>query len=193
LLSHLEPNLARPQTLSLKGDPTLKNTKTILFAASLILNLILIFGLSAIGYTQNNNAPQSNTPSANEGDSNTPAISEENNSPPKTNNPPSAPTVTVRNQYLTSYEFLITLMVSVIALLALLMEFTLLKRIPNLKAEETLRVFAVTLILLGTLFFITAGFDSNQVAPAMGLFGTVAGYLLGKSTSRNEDKDDATQ
>jgi hypothetical protein len=39
----------------------------------------------------------------------------------------------------------------------------------------------VTLIIIGTLFFITAGFDSTQIAPALGLFGTIAGYLLGKT------------
>jgi hypothetical protein len=47
-------------------------------------------------------------------------------------------------------------------------------------SEDALRLYGVTLILVGTLFAITAGFDSQQVGPAMGLFGTVAGYLLGR-------------
>ena len=43
----------------------------------------------------------------------------------------------------------------------------------------------ITLIITATLFLITAGYDNNQIAPAIGLFGTVAGYLLGKSVNKN--------
>lgn len=88
--------------------------------------------------------------------------------------------------YLGSYEFTVTIMVGAIGLIALAMEFILLRRVDNLRAEDALRVFAVTLIIVGTLFFISAGFDSIQIAPAMGLFGTVSGYLLGRSIDRKD-------
>ena len=58
-------------------------------------------------------------------------------------------------------------------------EFWLLRR-SALRADDVLRTFSLTLIIIGTLFFVTAGFDNNQIAPAMGLFGTIAGYLLGR-------------
>jgi hypothetical protein len=93
------------------------------------------------------------------------------------------------HDYLGSFEFIITLMVVAIGLIALAMEFILLRQVGTLKAEDALRVFAVTLIIIGTLFFITAGFDSTQIAPAMGLFGTVAGYLLGRSIDRKESTE----
>jgi hypothetical protein len=32
------------------------------------------------------------------------------------------------------------------------------------------------------MFLITAGYTSDQIAPMIGLLGTIAGYLLGKST-----------
>jgi len=77
-----------------------------------------------------------------------------------------------------------------VALIALLMEYFLLRKLTaGLKAEDILRVFGVTLINLGTLFLVTAGYNSNQIAPAMGLFGTVAGYLLGRSVRRHSDDD----
>ena len=95
-----------------------------------------------------------------------------------------------RYDYLRSFEFIVSIMILGISLVALAMEFFLLRKIPNLKAEDALRVFAVTLIIVGTLFFIAAGFDAKQVAPGMGLFGTVAGYLLGRSIDRKEVKDD---
>ena len=50
--------------------------------------------------------------------------------------------------------------------------------------EQTIRLLAVTLIVISTLFIITAGFDSEQIAPAMGLFGTIAGYILGRAIEK---------
>jgi hypothetical protein len=82
---------------------------------------------------------------------------------------------------LTSFEFWLSLEVLLFGLLVVFAEFLLL-RARNVRPEETLRVYAVTLIIVGTLFAITAGFDNNQVAPAIGLFGTIAGYLLGRRT-----------
>jgi hypothetical protein len=66
------------------------------------------------------------------------------------------------------------------------MEFLLLRKTPQLRAEEMLRVFGVTLILFGALFLITAGFNAEQISPSMGLLGTVAGYLLGKSQAKRD-------
>ncbi len=65
-------------------------------------------------------------------------------------------------------------------------------RVRNLKAEDTLRSFGVVLIIMGTLFVIAAGYSSVQIAPALGLFGTIAGYLLGRSEkNREEEKKEA--
>jgi hypothetical protein len=113
-----------------------------------------------------------------------------------TNRPPGAaadaaqtPTnLEMKDDYLTPTEINLTLMVIGLALAALVMQFLLLKKIPKLRAEDTLRVFGVTLILMGTLFFITAGYSSSQIAPAIGLFGTVAGYLLGR-VDRKESEE----
>jgi hypothetical protein len=80
---------------------------------------------------------------------------------------------------LSEYEFWLSAEVLVFGFAVLVAEFLLLRR-AKITAEEALRVYAVSLIIIGTLFAITAGFDSNQIAPAMGLFGTIAGYLLGK-------------
>jgi len=70
-------------------------------------------------------------------------------------------------------------------------EFWLLRR-SALRADDVLRTFSLTLIIIGTLFFVTAGFDNNQIAPAMGLFGTIAGYLLGRR-SRVEEQTSRVQ
>jgi uncharacterized membrane protein YfcA len=151
---------------------------------ALITLLIILFGYAAILAKQPNSSPvQTEQPA-------TAAQGSEPKEPGEdSGNPPPPPMVSSRGRFLSSFEGIISIIVAAIGLIALLMEYMLLQKIPKLKAEDTLRVYAVTLIVIGTLFFVTAGFDSNHVAPAMGLFGTVAGYLLGRSIDRNGDQE----
>lgn len=53
-------------------------------------------------------------------------------------------------------------------------------------AEAVLRVFGTVLIITGALFLVVAGYDDKQMAPVMGLLGTLAGYLLGKAPAAGE-------
>lgn len=99
--------------------------------------------------------------------------------------------VIVDADYLSSREYSLALLVTAVSLVALLMQFFLLRSIPKLKAEDLLRTFGVVLIIMGTLFFIAAGFSSAQIAPALGLFGTIAGYLLGRIETKREDGTNA--
>jgi hypothetical protein len=50
--------------------------------------------------------------------------------------------------------------------------------------EAVLKIFGMVLIIVLTVFLIVAGYDDKQIAPAMGLLGTIAGYLLGKDVAR---------
>ncbi len=88
-------------------------------------------------------------------------------------------------------EFVLSLLVMVFGLVVVLGEFVLLYRRPEVAVEDLLKVIAVTLILIGTLMALTAGFSSEQIAPAMGLFGTIAGYMLGRGQSTSGGEGDA--
>jgi hypothetical protein len=46
--------------------------------------------------------------------------------------------------------------------------------------DESIRAFTIILVIIGTLVLICAGYSNDQIAPAIGLFGTIAGYLLGR-------------
>ena len=46
-----------------------------------------------------------------------------------------------------------------------------------------LKVFGTILIIFAAVFLMVAGYSDTQVAPVIGLLGTIAGYLLGKSTT----------
>lgn len=72
----------------------------------------------------------------------------------------------------------------VIALCAWLM------RVSRPSSEAILRVFGTVLIITGALFLVVAGYTDKQMAPVMGLLGTLAGYLLGKSPAQGEGQTD---
>ncbi len=48
------------------------------------------------------------------------------------------------------------------------------------RTESVLRIFGTILIVMMAVFLVVAGYTDTQIAPVMGLLGTVAGYLLGK-------------
>ena len=82
---------------------------------------------------------------------------------------------------LTRFEFWLSLIILAFGAIVVAVQYALLRK-RSFDGNDILRVFGVTLIVVGTLFLITAGFGDKQIAPAMGLFGTLAGYLLGKAS-----------
>lgn len=49
-----------------------------------------------------------------------------------------------------------------------------------------LRVFGTILILVMAVFLVVAGYSDQQIAPVLGLLGTIAGYLLGRETTQTQ-------
>jgi len=45
------------------------------------------------------------------------------------------------------------------------------------------KLTALTIIISASLFLMTAGYNENQLTPVIGLFGTIAGYILGQGSS----------
>ena len=73
------------------------------------------------------------------------------------------------------------LAVAVIGLGILVMiGLTIILKTKSSSADDAIRAYAVIMIITGTMVLICAGYSNDQIAPAMGLFGTVAGYLLGR-------------
>lgn len=56
-----------------------------------------------------------------------------------------------------------------------------------------LRAFALILIIVAAIFLIVAGYTEQQIAPAMGLLGTIAGYLLNTSRQAMEEREGRKQ
>lgn len=108
------------------------------------------------------------------------------NPPPE---PSDNPTPTVIP--LSRLEFSLSIIVLIFGLLLTLLEIYLIK-IKKIDAEDTIKFITITLIITSTLYLITAGYSNDQIAPAVGLLGTIAGYLLGKISPSKTEKNEKT-
>jgi hypothetical protein len=72
--------------------------------------------------------------------------------------------------------------VLVLVLLSLMMAKT------RVNVNALIRAFALTLIIVAAVFLIVTGYTEQQIAPAMGLLGTIAGYLLGTGRPGTEQE-----
>lgn len=82
---------------------------------------------------------------------------------------------------LSNYEFWLTVCVLIFGVFSIVLSCRYVSKENSSQPEYIIRVIAVNLIVIGTLVTITGGLSDKQIAPAFGLFGTIAGYLLGKS------------
>lgn len=82
---------------------------------------------------------------------------------------------------LSSSEFALSMIVLVFGAYVIFIQYKLFRsaKIP-FSSGDVMRAFGVTIILIGACLTMTAGYRSEQVAPVLGVFGTIAGYLLGR-------------
>lgn len=91
---------------------------------------------------------------------------------------------------MSSWEFSLSMVVLAFGLLVIGLEtFIVFKFKGKIETSAVIQFLIVTLIITSTLFLITAGYGKDQIAPAMGLLGTIAGYLLGRSQNNDKESD----
>lgn len=105
-------------------------------------------------------------------------------------NPPAPRNIVVKDNYgfLSSYEFILSISILVFGLLLILFELHLIKT-NQIAHDHAIKFIIITLIIVSTLFLITAGYNNDQIAPATGLLGTIAGYLLGRTTKSENNNE----
>jgi uncharacterized protein YhaN len=88
--------------------------------------------------------------------------------------------IKVRWRDWTTIEILLSVGILIFALIIFLLQVRLMTM---LKLDWTptaiLRFNGLTLIIAGGLLLVVAGYSDQQIAPVIGLLGTIAGYLLG--------------
>ena len=78
---------------------------------------------------------------------------------------------------------------SAIVVLSLFVIFAsyFLRKNAGFSEEGVIRLVSLILIVSGTLFLVTLGYRAEQIAPALGILGTIAGYMLGRATKQDDD------
>ncbi len=71
--------------------------------------------------------------------------------------------------------------------IAMLLATVLLWR-TNAPAQQVLRVFGVITIVAFSALLLVVGYNNEQLTPIVGLFGAIAGYLLGKDGKAGKDE-----
>jgi hypothetical protein len=83
--------------------------------------------------------------------------------------------------------YLATAILVITALALVLGTFLMWKKPSN--GQEVLRLYGVVIIVGLSALLLVTGFSNSQLTPIVGLFGAIAGYLLGKDSSKdNNDK-----
>ena len=88
--------------------------------------------------------------------------------------------VTREHSFTTDREERLSFSILLFGFFVLVVQYLLLRKPPRQPAHEILQLLSINLIVTGTLFLISAGFSAQQIAPGLGLFGTIAGYVLGR-------------
>lgn len=95
-----------------------------------------------------------------------------------------------QHSMLTDREQLLSYAILLFGTAVLFVQYLLL-RAPKRNSYEILQLLAINLIVTGTLFLISAGFSAQQISPGLGLFGTIAGYVLGRRAGEAPKPDSA--
>ncbi len=88
----------------------------------------------------------------------------------------------VSERTLKSNELILSILLIILASALFLAEIIIFYK-GLLSSSQISKLLLLTFIIFATLFLIAVGYSNEQIAPAMALFGTIAGYLLGKSPS----------
>lgn len=80
-------------------------------------------------------------------------------------------------------ELQLTFIIFVFALVAMAFFYFLQKQ--EKTTPYTLRIYVIIILVFGTLLIVSSSYSTSQIAPVVGFFGTIAGYLVGRN-EKNE-------
>ena len=91
----------------------------------------------------------------------------------------------MRDKYMKSPEFMACMVILFFAALVCIAE-VIMFLFGKINSSQIIKLLIITLIIFAVLFLIASGYSTEQISPAFGLLGTIAGYLLGKSSNETE-------
>jgi small-conductance mechanosensitive channel len=113
------------------------------------------------------------------------------------NPPPTAGTAVTAVPLWSSQEFILSCAILLFGIIIIALQYSLMRINRQAPAADIFRYYTITLIIIGALVLVSAGLSDRQISPVIGLFGTIAGYVLGRSESNrariNEKEDGPTR
>ena len=82
---------------------------------------------------------------------------------------------------MTETELYLSLAVLAFGLIILGLQMGVMFKVGKGWGVNSIRISGLTLVIISGVFLITAGYSQDQIAPMIGLLGTITGYRLGKS------------
>jgi hypothetical protein len=77
----------------------------------------------------------------------------------------------------------------VLGLIVIVLQFLLFLRMKErILSDEIMRAFSISLILIAVVALLGVGYSDKQVQPAITLFGTLMGYLMGQGETRRRTR-----
>lgn len=101
------------------------------------------------------------------------------------NDPPAAGQTVSQVYAFSGIEIIGSIAIAALSLFVIAASYFL-RKSAGFSEEGVIRLVSLILIVSGTLFLVTLGYSAEQIAPALGILGTIAGYMLGRSTKADE-------
>jgi len=89
-----------------------------------------------------------------------------------------------QDNWFASQEAFLSILALLFGLVALALYVFATLRIDKDTLPDFRRYYVVLLLIVAVLLVIFSGLNDKQIAPAIGFFATVAGYILGRSSAR---------
>jgi len=83
-------------------------------------------------------------------------------------------------------EFQLTMIIFVFGLFALIAFLVMLRG--GKATPYMMRLYVIIILVFGTLLVVSSSYTTEQIAPVVGFFGTIAGYLLGRTEKSSADE-----
>jgi hypothetical protein len=83
-------------------------------------------------------------------------------------------------------ELRLTVIILFFGLVAIAVYYALLRH--ERATPYALRIFVIIILIFGTLLVVSSAYSTDQIAPVVGFFGTIAGYLLGRTERNSHDE-----
>jgi len=90
----------------------------------------------------------------------------------------SATGTTVGNLF-TSFEFLLSIAILFFGIIVIGLEVYLSSK-KIIKPDHIFKIIILTLVIIGSVVLVVAGYTNNQITGVLGILGSISGYMLGK-------------